>query len=277
MVHIPSLKAETLIHISGMGITNTTLTSVIIVSFITVLLVTASFTFKVNKLSIIQYVVETLYSGLGSIYKSIMGSDYKGSVLYSFVLTFFIYILFSNWSGLLPFVGTVAIFKPTHTSEISNVESISFMDCLKERNCYLTQDFKIAKPEHLTQLFRAPTTDLSITISLALLSIVVTNLLGFKHLGFKYIKKYINLKTPIDFIVGILELISEIGKTLSFSFRLFGNIFAGEVLLAVIAYITYSIGSFPFFGLEVFVGAIQAFVFFLLTTVFISMAVSDHS
>lgn len=277
MVHIPTLKAETLVNIFGVGITNTTLTSVIIVSFITLLLTIASLSFRVNKLSVIQYVVETLYTGLGSIYKSIMGADYKGSILYSFVLTFFIYILFSNWSGLLPFVGTVAVFESEHSPESAHIERVSFLECLKDRNCYLTKDFKISRQEHVTQLFRAPTTDLSITISLALLSIVVTNMLGFKHLGFKYIKKYFNLKTPIDFIVGILELISEIGKTLSFSFRLFGNIFAGEVLLAVIAYITYSIGSFPFFGLEVFVGAIQAFVFFLLTTVFISMAVSEHS
>jgi F-type H+-transporting ATPase subunit a len=100
--------------------------------------------------------------------------------------------------------------------------------------------------------------------------------LGFKFLKFSYSKRYFNFSNPIDFIVGIIEFLSEISKILSFSFRLFGNIFAGEMLLVVITSLTIGIATLPFYALELFVGVIQAFVFFMLTAVFISVATAEH-
>lgn len=187
-------------------------------------------------------IFEFIYTFIGDLYTGIMHKDYKNSVLFSLLFCVFIYILISNWFGLLPFVGSLML----HTNG------------------------------HAVPVFRAPTSDLSVTASLAIASVLLTNALGISSSGIKYLSKYINLKTPIDFVVGLLELISEIGKILSFSFRLFGNVFAGEVLLAVITSLTYGVFTLPFFGLEIFVGLIQALVFFLLTTVFISVAMSHE-
>jgi F-type H+-transporting ATPase subunit a len=94
--------------------------------------------------------------------------------------------------------------------------------------------------------------------------------------AFKYGSKFLNFKSPILFFVGILEFISELSRIISFSFRLFGNIFAGEVLLAVMAMLVPFIAPLPFYGLELFVGFIQALVFTMLTIVFIKAAITDH-
>jgi F-type H+-transporting ATPase subunit a len=118
---------------------------------------------------------------------------------------------------------------------------------------------------------------LSTTLALALISVVATQYLSVKALGAGgYISKFINIRNPINAFVGILELISEFAKLLSFSFRLFGNIFAGEVLLLVISFLVPIILPIPFLGLEIFVGFIQALVFTMLTTIFIVVATEKH-
>jgi F-type H+-transporting ATPase subunit a len=100
---------------------------------------------------------------------------------------------------------------------------------------------------------------------------------GIKHVGLKlHLGKFFTLKNPIDAFVGILELISEISKIISFAFRLFGNVFAGEILLAVITSLVPILLPLPFLGLEIFVGFIQAVVFSVLTMVFISSALEVH-
>ena len=90
------------------------------------------------------------------------------------------------------------------------------------------------------------------------------------------LKTFFNFESPIAFFVGILELISEFAKIISFSFRLFGNVFAGEVLLTIMAFLLPYVAPLPFMFLEIFVGFIQAFIFGMLTLVFISMAVSGE-
>ncbi len=110
-----------------------------------------------------------------------------------------------------------------------------------------------------------------------LISVVSIQYFGIKNLGFfHYIQKFINLRNPIDFVVGLLEINSEVSKIISFAFRLFGNIFAGEVLLAVIGYLIPILAPLPFLGLEVFVGFIQALVFTMLSLIFMSVASSSH-
>ena len=105
---------------------------------------------------------------------------------------------------------------------------------------------------------------------------LVVQIVGFKTLGFGYLKKFFNFSNPINFFVGILELISEFAKVISFAFRLFGNIFAGEVLLAVILMLVPYFVPIPFYGLEIFVAVVQAFVFAMLTLVFIKLAMVSH-
>ena len=124
--------------------------------------------------------------------------------------------------------------------------------------------------------FRAGTADLNTTIALALFSQVVAQFFGFYYLGFGYLKKFFNFSNPILFFVGMLELLGELTKVVSYAFRLFGNIFAGEVLLAVIAFLIPVVVPMPFYGLELFVGMIQGLVFAMLSVVFFNMATLGH-
>jgi len=136
----------------------------------------------------------------------------------------------------------------------------------------------------IVPFFRAPATDINFTLAISLVSMVMVQYYAFKYLGLRYLKKYFTL--PIDEIkaspmrildpaVGILEFISELSKVISFNFRLLGNIFAGQVLLFVMAALA-PVANVAFFGLELFVGLIQAFVFAILTLVFMNGATEHH-
>jgi len=249
-----------------------------------------------------QLAIEMMVSGLLGLSTSMLGEK-KGRQIFSFIFTFFIFIFISNWFGLLPFVPTTVIGKTSvDEGSISNQASLvpvvkaqdtsskdvvsintdtpkqdtSLGSCLSTKDCILTLNGvqRLTDEKHV---FRAPTSDLSLTLALALISVLITNILGFVSLKGAYLKKYINFSNPIDAFVGILEIISEVGKLISFSFRLFGNIFAGEILLAVITSISYGLLTLPFLGLELFVGLIQALVFFMLTAVLIGLSTTPHS
>ena len=145
-----------------------------------------------------------------------------------------------------------------------------------------------ANPDLLvvTPFVRAAATDLNMTLALALISFFTIQMYGVRELGIGYFAKFINLpalgtlsKNPMglmDFAVGLLEIVSELSKILSFGFRLFGNIFAGQVLLFVMAFLVATLLPSAFYGLELFVGLIQAYVFFMLTLVFSGMATISH-
>jgi F-type H+-transporting ATPase subunit a len=129
----------------------------------------------------------------------------------------------------------------------------------------------------LVPFLRAAATDLNFTLALAIISMFMVQFYGIQALGLGYFSKFINLKGgAMGFIVGIIETISEIAKVISFAFRLFGNIFAGQVLLFVMAFLVPWLLPIPFYGLELFVHFIQALVFALLTLVFFSGAVVSH-
>jgi len=185
---------------------------------------------------------------LNLILKPIYGLFYgvfgdKIDVFFPLVMTYFLYILGLNWFGLLPGVGTL-MYK-THG--------------------------------HSIPILRAGTADLNTTLAFGFFSIFMVQFYAVRYLGWgKYLKKFFNFANPIAAFVGILEIISEFSKAISFSFRLFGNIFAGEVLLTVIAFLVPVLASFPFLLFEFFVGFIQALVFSMLSSIFISVAIADH-
>jgi len=131
---------------------------------------------------------------------------------------------------------------------------------------------------HLIPFLRSANTDVNMTLAMAIVAMIMVHYWGFNILGpFGHGGKFINFREgPIGFFVGILELISEIARVISFTFRLFGNIFAGEVLLMAMGFLLPLIGIIPFLGLELFVGLIQAFIFAMLTLVFASMASVSH-
>ena len=120
-------------------------------------------------------------------------------------------------------------------------------------------------------------TDINSPLSIAIMALIFIEFWGITTLGvFKYAGKFFNVSSPINFFVGILEFIAEIARLISFTFRLFGNMLAGEILLLVMTFLVPFLVALPFYGLEVFVGVIQAFVFAMLTLVFAVLAVSTH-
>jgi len=235
-----SLRAETLFYIGGFPVTNALLLATISLLLLAVLAVTLR-----RKLAMVpgmmQNIFEVILEGALDLMDAVLG-DRKASEKYlPFVLTVFLFVLCSNWLGLIPGVSSI-----TFTTN------------------------GVAAP-----LLRSPASDLNFTLALALIAVTFANAFGIAALGLKKrLSVFFNFKGPIDFFVGILELISEFAKIISFSFRLFGNVFAGEVLLAIMAFLVPYAAPLPFMFLEIFVGFIQAFIFGMLTLVFISMSIS---
>jgi len=143
-----------------------------------------------------------------------------------------------------------------------------------------TYDFTGQTAGLLIPYLRGASTDINTTLAIALVAMFTVQLWGFKALGFKgYSGKFLVnpiKQGPIATFIGLLEGFGEITRTISFAFRLFGNMFAGEILLIAMAFLLPLIGIIPFMGLELFVGVIQAYIFAMLTLVFGVMAVASH-
>lgn len=196
----------------------------------------------------LQNVLETIVEGALDFITSITGNREQANKFFALVVTIFFFVLFSNWFGLLPGVGSIGL------NEVEEGRTV------------------------LVPFFRSASADLNGTLAIALVSVIGTQIFGIATIGiFKHAAKYINFRSPVMFFVGILEAVSELARVISFSFRLFGNVFAGEVLLIVVLFLVPFIAPLPFLFLEVFVGIVQALVFALLTLVFLTMAVTDHS
>ena len=185
-------------------------------------------------------------------------------------------VLITNWMELIPGVDNIGILHPAEDGHpISEIAPGIWTVVPGEPQ---GQGYKIIP------FIRVTSTDLNFTIALALVSVIMTQVIGVRAVGMGYFKKYWNTSTffkkpvfgLIDFAVGLLELISEFAKILSFSFRLFGNIFAGTVMLFIIGTLIPVVAQSAFLGLEFFVGLIQAIVFGMLTMVFMAMATQSH-
>lgn len=254
-LHI-SISAEPILSIGKLTVTNSLFTSWIVVVLLCLI---AVWVYKKIKLipSTAQLLIEIPIEALYNLTANIAGK--KSAVFFPFIATFFLYILFSNWIGLIPGVGTILI----NEAEATRIENSIHDDELEANE---------PKPMKKVPLFRAPSADLNMTMALALISVSLIQFYGIKYLGPNYLGKFFNFKNPIFTFVGLLEFVGEFAKILSFAFRLFGNVFAGEVLLAVIGFLMPVIAPVPFYGLEIFVGFIQALVFSMLSLVFLNMA-----
>jgi F-type H+-transporting ATPase subunit a len=286
-IHI-SFVAEKILSIGSFAVSNSLFSAVVMTVLLAVFIIIARSKLKSFKPKGLEITLELMYTTLAKLVEDIMGKKNADKFI-GFLLTFFFMILVFNLFGLLPFVPSLGILKPkepaaiTQTTEVqppAETETSQFVhsanaSCLISGKCFISTQGIVENAE-FTPIFRAPTADLSNAITFALISVIVTNIVGFRALGLKYLKKYFDISNPINLFVSILEGVSELSKVISFSFRLFGNIFAGEVLLSVITALTFGIGTLPFFGLELLVGTIQALVFFMLTAVFISLAVEQH-
>jgi F-type H+-transporting ATPase subunit a len=272
-----SLAAETIFYIGGFPVTNTLFTLVLIFCALIIASIWVKSHLSYDHPAKWQLILEMIVSLLYGLVHDVLG-DAKGKILFPFLFNFFAIIIVCNWFGLLPFVPAIAVNKDnlaTTSTEKTAETAITFSSCFENKDCFLTVN-GIERYQESADVFRAPSSDLSFTVALALISIFVTNFLGFKYLKLGYAKRYIDTSNSMNFLVGVIELFSEISKVISFSFRLFGNVFAGELLILVITTITLGIATLPFYALELFVGLIQAFVFFMLTTVFISVAVNTE-
>ena len=245
-----SIKAEPLFNIGSFVITNSYLLSLIVVGIFVSLAVWLK-----NNLRLvpgkIQSVFEILSEEILKLMDSVLGSRILSEQYFPIIATIFLFVLLSNWFGLLPGSGSLGL--QHHIIREGQSETV------------------------LIPFLRAPAADLNFTVALALVATISINMFGFMALGFKrHAGKFFNLKNPIYTFVGLLELISEFVKIISFSFRLFGNVFAGEVLLIIIGFLGPYFLPLPFLFMEVFVGFIQAFIFAMLTLVFIGVSVSHH-
>jgi F-type H+-transporting ATPase subunit a len=260
---LPPLAAEPIFYIGSMPITNTVINSTLTMFGFLV------FAFLINRavkfygsnkapkgiLNFFERILELLYQ-----YFDTVTRDRKKTIAFlPLVGTLFLFILISNWIGLLPGIGSIG----RYLMHEGHVEFIP--------------------------LFRPANTDLNLTIAMAVTVVIVSHVLGIVVIGFfKYANKFIKLgdlwhalksmkvmnilTAVIEFMVGLLEIISEVAKLLSLSLRLFGNIFAGEVLLTVLAGILPVLLPLPFMALEIIVGIVQATVFAMLTLVYLTIA-----
>lgn len=248
-MHLPTLAPEVIFHIGKLPITNTIInTWIVIIIFLVVgLILRKRINLKPGKLqNFWEYFLEILMG----YFDQVTGDRKKTLKFLPVVGSVFFFILLSNWLGLLPGTGSI------HIGE--------------------------------APLLRPANTDLNLTVAMAISSVVISHIFGLITVGFfTYTNKFIQIGTfiksfrkgpiavftaVIEFAVGLIEIVSEFAKVLSLSLRLFGNIFAGEVLITVISNIMAFLVPTPFMLLELLVGLIQASVFTMLTLVYLTVA-----
>jgi F-type H+-transporting ATPase subunit a len=237
------LAPEKIGSLWGIPITNTLITSWAVV----IVLVIISFTIS-SRLKMIpsrfQLLFEWLVEFIYDYVAETLESRELARVFFPYLATIFLFIFTSNLLEFLPGVGSIGFF---------------------------------AAGGVFTPLFRSVNTDLNVTLMLAIISFFTIEVTGIVVIGvWKYGGKFINVTHGfIPFVVGLIELFSEIMRIVSFSFRLFGNIFAGETLILVVTYFIPFVGPVPVMAFEIFVGFVQAAVFSLLTLFFIKIAIME--
>lgn len=264
--HEVTIFAEPIFHIGGFQITNSLLVSWVVVLLIVIVGIRVK-----RKINIIpgkiQNAFEIVIDKFLEVFDSVTSSREKSLKFFPLIFAFFIFILLNNWLGLLPGVGSVGEVASEHGEST------------------------------LIPFLRGGTADLNTTLALAIIGVVASHILGILSVGlFHHFNKFINIKAaieipkkvfkdptiiivnPIKIFVGLLEVVGEIAKVASLSFRLFGNVFAGEVLLVSISAILAFGLPIPFMFLEVLVGLIQALIFAILILVYLTIhtTADDH-
>ncbi len=247
-----SIAAEELFHIGNFPVTNAFLIGAIVSGGL--MLLSRSVVKNWQEVPRgLQNIFEIAMESLLNLVESVTQDRKQALQFFPLIATIFLFVLFSNWAGLLPGLGTVGIYG--------------------EHNGHHT----------IIPFLRSTSADLNFTLALSLITVLMIQFVGIAAMGLmKYSKKFFvspfHKPYGIGTMVGILELVSEVGKTISFTFRLFGNVFAGEVLLTVMLHLVPYLLPLPFLFLEIFVGFIQAIVFAMLSLVFLKTATlePDH-
>jgi F-type H+-transporting ATPase subunit a len=245
-----SLAAEPIFHLGSFPVTNTLMVSLVITAVLAILAFVIGRSVKEIP-SKLQNIAETVLELLLGMVDGVTHDREKTKKFFPIVATIFIAVIASNWVELVPGLGSIGFFEHAEGRTI------------------------------LVPFIRSSSADLNFTASLAIVSFIAVQIFGVSALGIgHYAGKFFVApwKKPyfIGTFVGVLEFLSEFSKVISFTFRLFGNIFAGEVLLLVVGTLVPFIVPLPFLLLEIFVGFVQALVFSMLTLVFLTGAVAPH-
>ena len=245
-LHI-SVKADEIFNLFGFPITNSHMLGAVgLIVLVWLMFRTRAAALGKKKHTFATRLMNWTFDGLYNTVGQVIPDQKWARKVASLCITIFFFIVAQYWLGLLPIIGPITV------------------------------------GAHGTPLFRGGVADLNMTFGLAIVTIVAVQVYAFKYLGFKgnMGRYFVNpLKDPIMSFVGILELVAEFSRMLGLSFRLFGNVFAGEILLAVIAYMAKFASPAalqPFYLFELFIGGIQAYIFFMLSTVFISLGLAHH-
>lgn len=215
----------------------------------------------------LQSIVEPIIEQLYSLSESTTQNKKALNAIFPFIATFFLFIFVANFTGLFPGVGTIG-FYPEKKAVVTEAHA-----AISETE---VEEAKTESHSNFVPLIRGTTSDFNTTLALALISAIATHGLGIYFTGVKdYLARWFSLN-PINLYVGLLELISEVTKVVSLSFRLFGNIYAGEIALHTISNLVAFIVPLPFLLLESIVSFVQALVFSVLTLVFMSMMTTPH-
>lgn len=234
-----SFEAETIFQIGDFPITNAIIDTLLVDILILIFIVIMAKNISLVP-SFFQNAVELLIGTFYDLTKLV--AQERAGKIFPFFMSFFIFILLANWSELIPGASSIGVFHD----------------------------------KTLIPFLRSSTSDLNTTLAYAVISVVATHALSIQTLGIKgYLGRFFSLN-PINLFVGLLEIVSEITKLVSLSFRLFGNIFAGGVLLGVVSGIFALIAPLPFLLLEIIVGLVQALIFAMLTMVFMAILSTPH-
>lgn len=236
----------------------------------------------------LQNIVEYL---LESFYNFAVGVDRKNvAKFFPIPMTILLFFLLGNFFALVPGVGSIGTCVVHHaeTAMVAPASNTALLDVpLKaegetkpvEPSAFRGLPWDCPKTQGLFLIpwLRAPAADLNVTLAFSLVAVFMIEFYGFQALGIGYLGKFFNFRQGfIPALVGIIEFISEIMRIVAFAFRIFGNIFGGEVVLVVMSFLFAYLLPLPFYGLEVFVAFIQAVIFAVLTLVFFSLAVQAH-
>ncbi len=298
--------------IPGLAIGNFKITNTFIATIIAdIVVLVLSFLAVRNMQDVPESKLQNIFEWIYEIFEGMLtdiGGKEKARAWLGVFLTLLLFLLFANWMELVPGIDSIGVIEPVEVAYAEkgvtvgyNIKQIGpFITLTPEQVKLSTEEREAIKKEAeeaeaageeyhphepkgyvLVPYVRAATTDLNLTIGLALLVIIWSQIIGFRRLGFKYVRRFalpsITGMKAIDLFVGILEFISEFAKIISLSFRLFGNIFAGQVLLFVMAFLISFLLPLPFFGLELFVGFMQAFVFAILTFIYFEQATHSYT
>lgn len=275
--------------------TNSILTTIIVDAILILLTLSVYFSIKMVP-SGIQNLFEMIIEYFYGLSEQVAGKAAR--TYFPWVMTIFLFVILSNWIGIIPGVGSMGWNQVYTEEQATTTEQASRMAgqlAMADGKLVLLTPDKVAAAlaqeaeeptetstsEHFIPLFRAPSADLNMTFALAITTMVLVQIYGIRAQGGKYFGKFFTLRGKgfmkgINGFAGILELISEFTRIVSFGFRLFGNIFAGEIVLATMAFLITFILPVPFYVLEVFIGFVQSLVFAMLALIFFTLSTHAH-